>query len=133
MANDTVDLNGTNQTIGAISGSGTILNSNNSQASTLTINGGGTTATAFNNGTGTLGLTVGGNTLTLTGSGNYTGGTTINGGTLALAPTSGTNNIASSKFINVGGDAILNVTNVGGSGNNAFAVARVSRFSETAT
>ncbi len=111
-----LDLNGTNQTIGTINNNTATILNNGSQASTLTINGGGTTATAFNNGSNTLGLTVGGaSTLTLSASSSYSGGTTINGGTLALTPASpSVNNIASSKFINVGNAAALNVTNVGG-------------------
>ncbi|MBV9275684.1 MAG: autotransporter domain-containing protein [Verrucomicrobia bacterium] len=90
--NSTLDLFGFNNTIGSLSGSGTVLNSGGATA-TLTV-GNDNSSTLFSgvleDGTappadGALALTkVGTGTLTLTGTNTYTGGTTINGGTLQL-------------------------------------------------
>lgn len=128
----TLDLGGTNQTIGTLSGTtGTILN-NGGGASVLTINGGGTSTSVFKDhtsGTGTLGLTVGGGTLALSGANTYSGATTINGGTLLagknLAATAtgytgtGTVNINSSGVLGGGtvGTPAASTFNVKGSVN----------------
>ena len=83
MAGGTVDLNGTNQTVGSLTGtSGTILNNSGSGVSMLTIGGATTsyTGTIKDNTTGTGSVAV-----TITGQGtfgtanSYSGGTTING------------------------------------------------------
>lgn len=89
------------------------------------------TNTISRNGTATTGgITVGdasgnynGTVKLMKASNTYVGGTTISSGTLALAPSSGTNNISASKYINVGSGAGLNVTAVNGTTNNSFALA----------
>jgi len=87
---DIVDLNGTAQGIGNLSGTaGTILNNAASTASTLTIgygnNGGGIFSGNIENGMSALALVkTGSGTITLAGTNTYTGGTTINGGTMEL-------------------------------------------------
>src|ERR1043166_5559616 len=94
MAGGTLQLNGTNQSVGILTGSsGTITNdSNGASVSTLTIGSGNTTGGTFS-GTITDNTGVGSGTTKLvkTGTGtqtmtsttrNYTGGTDINGGTL---------------------------------------------------
>jgi autotransporter-associated beta strand protein len=86
--NSTLDLNGFNNTIGSLSGTGIVVN-NGTAAATLTV-GSDNTNSVFSGvledgSTATLALTkVGTGTLTLTGTNTYTGGTTINGGTLQL-------------------------------------------------
>src|ERR1043166_7203425 len=94
MAGGTLQLNGTNQSVGILTGSsGTITNdSNGASVSTLTIGSGNTTGGTFSGtitdntgvGSGTTKLVktgTGTQTMTSTTS-NYTGGTDINGGTL---------------------------------------------------
>lgn len=85
--NSTLDLNGFNNTIGSLSGSGTVLN-NGATTATLTTGNDNTDTTysgALENGTSVLQLTkLGAGTLTLTGANTYTGGTTISAGTLQI-------------------------------------------------
>jgi autotransporter-associated beta strand protein len=115
----TFDLNGNNQTVGALSGSGgTILLTG---ASVLTAGDASTTTFAGAiAGTGSL-VKQGSGTLILTGAGSYTGGTTINAGTLQLG-TSGsqatiagtvTNN-ATLNVINADTSNVTQITNQGG-------------------
>ena len=76
----TLDLAGFNQTVGSLSGTGTVTDSGT--AATLTVTGGGSfsgTITGAN-----TALTVAGGTLTLSGTNTYTGATTISGGTLLV-------------------------------------------------
>lgn len=89
----TLDLNGTSQSVGFLSGTGgTILNNNSATNVTLTIgedNAGGGIYEGIvadnSSGTGTVALTkIGAGTATLTGANTYTGTTTINGGTLQV-------------------------------------------------
>lgn len=86
--NSTLDLNGFNNTIGSISGTGTVVNSGSANA-TLTA-GQDNTSTVFSGvledgPTATLSLTkVGTGTLTLAGANTYSGETIVNGGTLNI-------------------------------------------------
>jgi autotransporter-associated beta strand protein len=89
-----VDVNGTNQTVGNFTGpGGTILNNFSGTNKTYTIGGGNATGGNYfgviedNSGTGgTLALTkIGTGTLTLSGSNTYSGPTTVSVGTLQLA------------------------------------------------
>lgn len=84
----TLDLGGFSQTIGSLTGSGTVTNSGATFPATLTA-GGDNSSTIFSgtiqNGNSTLSLTKEGiGVFTLSGTNTYTGATTINAGTLAL-------------------------------------------------
>jgi autotransporter-associated beta strand protein len=88
IVNSTLDLNGFNNTIGSLSGSGIVAN-NGTAAATLTV-GNDNNSTTFSgvledgtSDTGTLALVkIGTGTLTLTGLNTYTGTTTVDGGSL---------------------------------------------------
>jgi autotransporter-associated beta strand protein len=86
--NGRLDLNGFNETINGLSGSGKVTNSS---ASSSTLTAGGNDATSsysgvVQDGSGTLSLVkTGSGTLTLTGSNTFTGTTDVNAGTLALS------------------------------------------------
>jgi len=89
----TLDLNGTNQGVGNLTGSGgTILNNSTGTNVTLTIGNNNGTGGNYSgviadhtSGTGTVALTkTGSGTITLSGANTYTGATTINGGTLLI-------------------------------------------------
>ena len=91
MGTETLDLNGTSQTIGNLTGVRTarIINGASSTTSKLTIgnggNGGGDFAGSLSSGGGVLSLIkTGAGTITLSGTNTYTGPTLINGGTLAM-------------------------------------------------
>ena len=85
----TLDLAGYDQTIGVLTGSGTITNSASTSA-TLTIsqNGNITLSGTIQDGIGGLALTITGGTVTAAGTDTFTGDTTINGATLVLDTTS---------------------------------------------
>jgi autotransporter-associated beta strand protein len=111
---ETLDLNGTSQGIGNLSGVSTarILNNAPTTTSTLTVgngdNGGGNYSGVISNGTGTVALNkVGAGTITLTGSNTFTGATTISGGALALA---GAGSINASKTISIAQGAVLDAS-----------------------
>jgi autotransporter-associated beta strand protein len=81
-------------------------------------------------------ITKGGNgagVFSLTGTNTYSGNTTVNAGKLRLAPTSGTNNIASSPKITVASGATFDVTDVGGVAANAFELANNQTLAGTGT
>ena len=87
MVNSTLNLNGFSNTIGSLSGTGTVLN-NGAATATLTVghdNSNSTFSGVLENGTSVLALIKSGTgVLTLTGTNTYTGGTTISAGTLQL-------------------------------------------------
>lgn len=83
----TLDLQGRSNSVGSLSGAGSIINSN--AAAAILTTGGLNTSTSFSgeiqNNVGTLGLTkVGSGTQTLTGANSYSGATTVSGGTLQI-------------------------------------------------
>ena len=86
-ANSTLDLNGFNNTIGSLSGNGTVLN-NGGGIATLTVGNDNTNTTfggVIKDGSSVLQLTKSGTgTLTLTGMNSYTGTTTVNNGSLIV-------------------------------------------------
>jgi autotransporter-associated beta strand protein len=102
----TVDLNGTSQGIGNLSGAGgTILNNGVSTASTLTVGNGNATGGNFSgdiaNGAGTLALNkAGGGTITLLGADTYSGATSVNEGVLNFG--AGASGMSSSLQVNTG-------------------------------
>ncbi len=83
-----LELNGFNNAIGSLAGSGTVQNGT---ATNATLNAGGTTSTTFSGliqdgGSGLLSFNkAGSGTLTLTGSNTYTGGTVVSAGTLSIS------------------------------------------------
>jgi autotransporter-associated beta strand protein len=108
----TLDLNGTSQSIGTLSGTGgIILNNATGSSSTLIIGngntGGGSFSGAIANGAGTLSLTkTGSGIITLSGTNAYGGVTSINGGALVL---SGSGALRNSSSIVVG-DSTLDIS-----------------------
>jgi len=100
--NATLDLGGTSQTVGALFGSGTILNSVTG-TKTLTVgndNGTGTFTGLIENSTGTVAFTKAGTGAeVLTGANTYTGTTTISGGTLQLGNGGTTGSLSTSSVI----------------------------------
>ena len=89
----TLQLNGFSQSIGSLTGGGTVTN-NSSTSAILTVGNDSTSPAAYygvisdttGNTTGSLALNkVGSGTLTLTGLNSYSGGTSVNGGTLIVA------------------------------------------------
>ncbi len=84
----TLDLGGVSQQVASLAGSGSVINSNESTASTFTLNStsGSTTFSGAIGGGGTINLVKSGNgTQILGGANTYTGTTTINAGTLSVA------------------------------------------------
>jgi autotransporter-associated beta strand protein len=85
--NSTLDLNGFNNTVGSLSGTGTVFNDGATPA-TLTVgndNSNSTFSGVLEDGVSVLQLTKSGTgVLTLTGANTYTGGTSISAGTLRL-------------------------------------------------
>jgi fibronectin-binding autotransporter adhesin len=84
----TVDLFGASQTLGSLTGAGTVTNSNPGTLSTLAVGGDGVSTTfagLLQNGSGTLALVKqGAGIMQLATNNGYSGGTTISGGTLQL-------------------------------------------------
>ncbi|MCE0497616.1 MAG: autotransporter-associated beta strand repeat-containing protein [Methylacidiphilales bacterium] len=118
----TLDLNGTTQTIGALTGDFAILNSSNGTTSTLTI-GNGITNT-FENATysgiiennsgsgGTVALVkTGAGTEILTANNTYSGGTTINAGTLVVGDDTSTGSLGTGAIVDNGSLAYALSTN----------------------
>ena len=131
VAAPTVAFNWTNGTIQNISGGNltisnvpvTLLSGTHTFNATAASNGNITLDSASPIGGATFGISkTGPGTLTTSAANTYSGGTVIAGGTLALAPASGTNNIPSSAFINVGAGAAFNVSAVNTGTGNQFAL-----------
>ncbi len=100
IVNSLLDLNGFNNTIGSLSGTGTVLN-NGAGVAALTAGNDNTDSTFSGvladggDGVGILQLIKSGSgTLMLTGANTYTGGTTINSGTLQLGNGGATGSIS---------------------------------------
>jgi fibronectin-binding autotransporter adhesin len=98
----TFDLNGQNETIGALSGSGSTITNTGSSLATLTIGGSnatgaGTYSGKISDGTGPVALIKAGTgTLLLVGQNTFTGTTTVSSGTLAV-----NGSIAASSIVSV--------------------------------
>jgi fibronectin-binding autotransporter adhesin len=127
----TLDLNGTNQTVGALSGSGgTILNNSTGTAKTLNVGTGNSSGSYagviadHSAGTGTLALTkTGSGSQTLTGTNTYTGATTVNAGSLFV---NGSTAASSAVTVNNSGSTIGGSGTIGGSVNVASSGANLS-------
>ncbi|NBT25489.1 MAG: hypothetical protein EBT09_02790, partial [Actinobacteria bacterium] len=101
----TFSLEGYNETIGALAGSGTL----SLGSGTLTAGGNSSSTTFSGTSSGTGGLTkTGSGTLTLSGANGYTGTTTISGGTLALGAA---DRIDNSSNVVVGNGATFSLAN----------------------
>ena len=84
-----VDLHGFSPAVGALSGSGGVIDNLVATASTLTVGSGGTGGAysgTIQNTSGPLTLAVAGGTQVLSGTNTYTGGTILNGGLLNFTP-----------------------------------------------
>jgi fibronectin-binding autotransporter adhesin len=120
----TFDLNGFNQTVGALQrtnaggGTGASIVTNGGGAATLTINQTATTTYSgvIQNGTGTVAITKSGaGTLNLTGTNTYSGGTTINAGAIAtnVAGVAATSGGLGTGAVSIGATGNLNITGAG--------------------
>lgn len=106
-----LDLYGTHQIIGGLSGPGTIFNNLIASAATLTIGHGNATGSTFSgsiadntSGTGTVAVVkTGTGTMTLSGANTYSGGTTIASGTLELGAA---NALLSTGTLTLGGGTL---------------------------
>ncbi|MSU56718.1 MAG: hypothetical protein EXS35_00800 [Pedosphaera sp.] len=125
IVNGTFDLNGFNDTINALSGSGTVDNTA-AGTSTFTVEDNNTTSTfsgVVKNTGGALTLSkIGTGTLTLSGANTYSGGTTISAGTLLIGNTSalGTGSVTltgGTLELNGNNISIANLSGTGGSVN----------------
>lgn len=109
VAGATLDLNGTNETIGSLAGGGAAGGNVTLGAGTLTAGGNNTSTTFSGTLSGTGGLTKQGTGLfTLSGANTYTGATIINTGTLTLGAA---NRIADASAVTVAGGATFNLNN----------------------
>jgi fibronectin-binding autotransporter adhesin len=127
-----VDLNGTNQGVGALNGSGgTIVNNASSSTSTLTVGNGdgsgsyaGVLANNNNAGTGILAFTkTGAGTQTLTGTNTYTGTTQVDGGALFI---NGSTSSSSAVTVNNSGTTLGGSGTIGGTVNVASSGANLA-------
>lgn len=125
MSGGTLDLNGLNEAVDLVTGTGSVTNSVAATTSTLTVgsaNGSGSFGGVISNGAGVLALTkTGTGTVTLTGLNTYSGNTVVSSGTLALADdaqlrfvlgaTSGSNNsITGAGTVTLEGDFVIDTT-----------------------
>jgi fibronectin-binding autotransporter adhesin len=109
----TFDLTGFPETIGDLSGSGTVTDSVAGSVVTLTL-GGDNASTTFSgtiqNGSGTVAITkLGNGILTLQGANTYTGGTSIQAGTLQLAGAD--NRLLTTAAVAISSGAFLDLDN----------------------
>ncbi len=130
----TLDLNGRDESLGSLTGAGTVTNSVSATTSTLTLgeNVGGafTFSGALTDGAGTLALTkIGSGTLTLAGANTYSGSTTVNAGTLQFANRDAFN-VASAGTLSVASAATA-AFNVGGA--NEFTTSDLGTISTQGT
>src|ERR1035437_3284357 len=90
VVNGTVDMHGASQSVGGITGSGTLTNSVASINTTLTVVGTSQFDGVIQNGAAQMSLVKdAGGVLTLTGASTYTGNTTIKAGTILASNASG--------------------------------------------
>lgn len=115
IVNGILDLNGFDETIGSLAGTGTVDNGSGSGTYTLTT-GGSNATTVFSgniqNAYATVAITKSGTgTMTLSGANSYAGVTTIGAGTLRLASASALGTIAAGSVVNTGAALDLNGVN----------------------
>ncbi len=119
----TLDLNGTSQGVGALSGAGTIDNVTTGTTNTLTVGNNDATGGSFSgvikNTTGTLSVTkTGSGTQTLTGINTYTGATTVSAGTLQVGTNSSTTATTGTGNVAVTGGSLTGTGTISASGKN---------------
>jgi len=141
--NGILDLNGNNEALDILSGSGTGAVTNSSATpgsnSTLTVganNGGGVFGGVIQNGVsgGTVALVkTGTGTETLSGFNTYTGGTTVNGGTLALGAGGQVGALATGSTITVNANGVLRINATDALGYTTGATAPVNLLGGTMT
>jgi fibronectin-binding autotransporter adhesin len=121
------DLNGQNESIGALQGLGGVVTNGNATASTLTLGANSTTGSAFwgsiQNGVGTVAITkIGTGAAVLAGNNTHSGVTTISAGTLQVGAGTNTGSLGSGNVVNNGilvfnrSDAHTVANNISGSG-----------------
>jgi len=114
MLSGTLDMNGKDESINVLAGTGGLIVNNAAGATNiLTVgsgNGSSTFGTLFQDGAGRLGFTKAGTGVaTITNLNNYSGNTLVGGGTLIL---SGTASVANSPVVQVNVGTVLNITNL---------------------
>jgi len=112
-SSNTYNLNGYNQTIASLTGTGsgtqTVTNDRANTTSTLTISGGGTFSGIIANSSGTTALAISGGNLVLGGINTYTGMTSVTGGTLTV-----NGSLAAGSAVNVTSATLAGSGTVGG-------------------
>ncbi len=112
-SNGAFDLNGGNQTVAGLTGTGSgskTVTNNGPGISILTVTGGGNYSGAITDGSGTTALSVSGGNLVLGGVNTYSGATAVSGGTLSVIGSLGNSAVAVSNTATLTGTGVVNGT-----------------------